>query len=359
VDVLRATSLLSTFKAMPYEVPPLPEGMVTFGQDEEITDEPDANLNLDYECPADAWGPIATSPDMTEDSRLPLAFIDGAMGGVEIAGSAQDDMGYARSIRAGEMGVGALDLRKPDEPSILCHRYIAITAAGYLPGQLDPLRADLRAQPFPFELVTWTGDTDYTLKGEDQKELARRDIAAARIRLRNSVRRAMFDLEQRCVNEIGQSSYVDGLYADHTPATDDLLVIGIVKSMHRRYLDNARLPVLYGLKLGERTPVFVIKSDFRPTVATCYARICGTWGGPTNGLIRVEMSESHFRVCYDLDFGLFDAIVAQLALLRTTDTKYQRAAVTVEPIRVIEGRIQRLFHKGDGVAMSALNAFRQ
>jgi len=356
MDAILPNTLMSAFNAMPYDIRPLPDEMTDFGGDD-IEIELDPNVGIDYEYPADEWKSINTTPEQAKDARLPKVFVDGAITRVEIAGSSHGSLGYARSIRAGELAAGALDLAAPEESRISSCRYIAITSTGYAPHQLEPLRLALKASPIPFELITWDPMDDKGLK-ENEKEIAARDISVARMRLRYQIARTMLEWERTLIQQVGEPVYADGLYSDHSPLDDSQLVVGIVKSMHRHYLDVQRLPLLYGLQEGQRTPVFEIRTKHGPRLVSFYVRVCGSWAGPTNGLVRVELSEIYFRTCQHKDFGLLDAIAAHLTMLRTTDTKYQRAAVTVEPIRVIESRMQRLFHPRDQVAMCALNILR-
>jgi hypothetical protein len=151
---------------------------------------------------------------------------------------------------------------------------------------------------------------------------------------------------------------VDGRYVDHLPARSDHLVVGVIKSMRRRYLDIPRLQVLYNLRLGERTPAFGVESR-NVQVISFYARISPATAGAVNGLVRVEIGRAHFEDEHQRDWSLLDAITAHMSHLRTSDLAYARAAVTLEPIRVIEHRIQRLFHPMEQVTMSALNTLRR
>lgn len=355
MEALRSSTLLSRLRAEPYLVAPLPEDMTSFGDDE--PDDVEQNVNLDYEVPRDDWQPIRPAASAVGDSRLPWIFVDGALSSAEIASGVKDDMGYARSIRAGQLGAGALSLHEPARSAISCCCIMAISTTGYSDAETGPLRADLRAHRRAFDLITWDAASDTYFRTQEEREAAIRDYATVRTRLRRQVTDEMLRREEQLVREIGLPSYVDGRYGDHVPASSDHLVVGVIKSMRRRYLDVARLPVLYGLGLGERTPAFETESQHEQVVSF-YARISPPLAGAANGVVRVELGKAHFENHQQRDHSLLDALTAHMTRLRTRDMTYARAAVTLEPIRMIEARMQRLFQPMEQITMSALNALR-
>lgn len=352
---LKCSNLLSSFNAIAYEVPPLPEEMTSFGDDDPL--QVVTSVDLDYETTRDEWEPVTTAPDQAEDSRLPRVFVDGALNSVEVAGSAQDGMGCARSIRAGQLGVGAVSLDEPARSVISCNFLLAITTMGYSATQVAPLRSELQDHSRVFDLITWDGISDAYFKTPGEREIAIQDAATVRRRLRRRVTDAMLEREQALVRQVSAAVYADGRYVDHLPLGHEQLVIGVIKTMRRHYLDIVRLHVLYNLKAGQRTPAFEIESQ-HVKVVSFYARISSVAAGATNGLVRVEMSKSHFEDHQQQDWSLLDAVTAHMTRLGTRDSTYIRAAVTLEPIRVIEQRIQRLFHPTESIAVSVLNALR-
>lgn len=352
---LCCSNLLSTFNAIPYEVPALPEDMTSFGDDDPL--QVATNVDLDYETPRDDWEPIGTAPQQANDTRLPQIFVDGALNSVEIAGSVRDSMGYARSIRAGQLGVGATRLDVPAQSIISCKYLLAITTMGYSEGQIGPLRTELQNHPRAFDLITWQATSDSYFRTPEEREVAIRDVAIVRRRLRRRVTDVMLEREQELVRQIEMPVCVDGRYVDHLPLKSEQFVVGVIKSMRRRYLDIPQLQVLYNLKVGERTPAFETESQ-KVKVVSFYARISPASSGAINGLVRVEIGKTHFESYQQQDWSLLGAITAHITRLRTQDLTYERAAVTLEPIRVIEQRIQRVFHPVENVAMSALNTLR-
>lgn len=355
MSVLCCTNLLSLLQAVPYQAASLPEEMTSFGDDDPLEVVP--NVNLDYEVPRDNWQSIRPAISTATDSRLPLAFVDGAVSSSEIAAGVQDGMGYARSIRAGQLGVGALSLKDPEHSSISCDCFMAISTMGYSDAETEPLRADLRNHPRVFDLITWEATSDAYFRSQEEREAAIRDYTTVRTRLRRRVTDEMLRREEQLVRRIDLPTYVDGRYVDHLPARSDQLVVGVIKAMRRRYLDICRLPVLYSLGLGERTPAFEVETK-DVQVVSFYARISPPLAGAVNGVVRVELGKAHFENYQQRDYSLLDALTVHMSRLHTRDLTYARAAVTLEPIRVIEARVQRLFQPLEQITMSALNALR-
>jgi hypothetical protein len=355
MGILRCSSLVSQLQVVPHLIAPLPEEMTSFGDDEPGDFEP--NVNLDYEILRDDWHPIRPASSAAGDSRLPWVFIDGALSTTEIASGVQDTMGYARSIRAGQLGVGALSLREPERSNISCGCVMAISTTGYSEAETDPLRDDLQRHPRAFDLITWDAASDVYFRSHEEREAAIRDYATVRSRLRRRVTDEMLRREERLVRQVDLPTYVDGRYVDHLPVRSDQLVVGVIKTMRRRYLDVPRLPVLYSLGLGERTPAFEVETQ-HVQVVSFYARISPALAGAANGVVRVEVGKAHFENHQQGDHSLLDALTAHMTRLRTRDLTYGRAAVTLEPIRVIEARMQRLFQPMEQITMSALNALR-
>lgn len=352
---LSCKNLLTEFNAVPYQLSPLPEEMTSFGEDLSIVSE--VPVELDYEITRDEWSGIPSDLDQATDSRLPSVFVDGALNSVEVAGCPSDNNGFARSVRAGQLGVGALSLENPTAATINSSFLLALSTVGFSKQHLRPLEEELQNSSRPFVLITWDGVSDSFFKTREEREIAIRDIVIVRNRLRRRVTDYMLEQERDLIRQIGASVYADGRYIDHQPTSVEQLVVGVIKSMRRRYLDMARMQVLYKLKVGERTPAFETESR-KEKIISFYVRISPASGGATHGLVRIEISKLHFEDFQKKDWSLLNAIVAHITGLVTKDVSYQRAAVTLEPIKIIEQRIQRLFHPVENVAMGALNILR-
>jgi hypothetical protein len=85
--------------------------------------------------------------------------------------------------------------------------------------------------------------------------------------------------------------FVDGGIASAGAAAQSPLAIGVVKSHRTLYVDGDALPVVLGLRVGERTTAFTVASPRRAAVASWYLR----WRAAAAhdalwGLVRVEVA---------------------------------------------------------------------
>lgn len=358
---LRRHTLLDTLNAKPYSNWGS-EDDVLLG-DTELVDRQQSVLDIGLEKPAEQWMPIPYSPNLVDDPRLPNWFLDGSVTSLEIAGSAFDNLGYPRVIRAGQMGVGAT-CRLANVPNRKRFwRFIALNTSGYSNTQITPLRKDLKQAEIPHELLDWQPAND-----EDQ-EIAF-DLMSVRALVRDMARDDMLIKEKELVDEINEAVYVDGRYVDHAPDRDSFLVVGVIKSRRARYLSKRPLQVLHSLNEGERTPAFLIergrgqgRSGIGNQVITFYVRLTSPeLIGPGGGLIRVEVSEGYLRSQRRNGQGLLDqdnknllnAIAADLTQLHTRDLSYARGAVTVEPIRLIERELRLIFRDTQMAAIESM-----
>jgi len=356
VSDLTCGNLFAELNAEAFALPPMPEEMTSFGDDD--AEDIAQGVDLEYELPFDQWQALPPRPPLASDPRLPRLFVDGALQSNEIAGSVQDHMGFARSIRAGQMGAGALSLDWPTEHQIECCNFVAVSASGFQAAQLVPLRAELAEGKPSFALVTWDAFADTYLRTHTEQIAAAKDVVTVRAKVRRQVLAEMLELEQGLVRRLRQPVYADGRFAEHVPTDDRQLVIGIIKTLRQRYLDPLRTLMLYKLRTGERTPAFAMLSAGRYPAVSFYLRLSSEWAGGADGLVRIELAQSHFEEHKNKDWALLDAIAAHLTRLRTRDYSYQRAAVTVEPIRTIEARLHGILLPRERVAMTALNRLR-
>ncbi len=351
MTLLRRENLLTAFNAQPYSNWGGEDDALL--SDSETIDNQHRVLDINLEQDAEQWQPISCSPALADDPRLPNWFLDGAVSSLEIAGTARDDSGYPRVIRAGQLGVGAT-CRLPNVSNRLKFwRFIALNGSGYSRQQLTPLVNDLRQAHIPHELFAWHPASD------KEKESAF-DLMNVRTLVRNSTRDEMLIQEQKLVDEIGEPVYVDGRYVDHAPAYDAFLAVGIIKSQRARYLTQRPLEVLYSLRQGERTPAFLIerqrgqRGSNANHIVTFYIRLTSPdMVGPGSGLARIELSAHYFQQPSQ-DKVLLDAITSDLVRLRSRDNTYARGAVTIEPIRLIERELHLIFRDGQMAAMDTM-----
>ncbi len=85
--------------------------------------------------------------------------------------------------------------------------------------------------------------------------------------------------------------FVDGGIAAAGAAAHSALAIGVVKSHRTLYVDGDALPVVLGLRAGERTTTFTVTSPRRASVASWYLRLRDPQGHDALwGLVRVEVA---------------------------------------------------------------------
>ncbi len=86
---------------------------------------------------------------------------------------------------------------------------------------------------------------------------------------------------------------VDGGISGSEPGAHSGIVVGVVKSHRTLYADAAALPLVLGLREGERTTAVSLSSPRRHPVASWYLRLRDAGGrGPLFGLVRVEVAVS-------------------------------------------------------------------
>jgi hypothetical protein len=86
---------------------------------------------------------------------------------------------------------------------------------------------------------------------------------------------------------------VDGGTSGSAEAARSAQVIGVVKSHRTLYADEAALPLVLGLRVGERTTAMTVSSPRRNAVASWYLRLRDPASrSPLFGLVRVEAALS-------------------------------------------------------------------
>ena len=362
MPALRRSTLLNILNAKPYSNWGGEDDALL--SDNELIDNQQSVLDIELEQPAEKWLPIPYFPNLANDPRLPNWFLDGSVTSLEIAGSAIDNLGYPRVIRAGQMGVGAT-CRVEDVPNHkVFWRFVALNTAGYTVTEINPLRIDLKQADTPHELFDWTPSS---IKEQDLAF----DLMSVRTLVRDQTRDEMLARERELVETIAEPVYCDGRYVDHAPANDGFLVIGVIKSQRAKYLSGRPLQILYNLNEGERTPAFLIerrrgqgRTKEGNQVVTFYVRLTSPdLVGPGGGLARIEVSQRYLRnqvksgqkILQQENQKLLNAIAADLTQLRTRDLTYARGAVTVEPIRLIERELRLIFRDTQMAAMETMS----
>jgi len=361
MTALRRSTLLNILNAKPYSNWGGEDDALL--SDIELVDNQQSVLNIEIEEPIEKWLPIPYFPDLVKDPRLPNWFLDGSVTSLEIAGSAIDNLGYPRVIRAGQMGVGATCRIEGVSNRKEFWRFVALNTAGYTIAEINPLRSDLGQAEIPHELLDWT-------PSNRKEQDAAFDLMSVRTLVRDQTRDEMLARERELVEAIAEPVYCDGRYVDHAPVNDSFLVIGVIKSHRAKYLSGSPLQILYNLNEGERTPAFLIerrrgqgRTKVGNQVITFYVRLTSpSLVGPGGGLARIEVSERFFRdqvkngekLLDQENQKLLNAIAADLTQLRTRDLTYTRGAVTVEPIRLVERELRLIFRDTQMAAIETM-----
>ena len=228
---------------------------------------PPSGLRLDIELNEAEWHPITALPT---PAPPPLVFIDG--------------------VRRVEVGVIA------DEDAKVAYGLFGSYAAGAV--LCTPSGASVEARQVARRLVLGGGGLHPPVHvGAGSTTLEFRGHAA----LENSPRATLQELQnlmRTLEAEIGRSYadeqalvFLDGPLTFLLPVDEPIL--GYVKTLHRTYLPERLMPVLYDLLAGQRTPVF----GFGEGSATRYSwflRLAAP--GPLHhrltGVVRVEVSTS-------------------------------------------------------------------
>lgn len=121
---------------------------------------------------------------------------------------------------------------------------------------------------------------------------------------------------------------VDGGIASSARVASSGVAVGVVKTHNTIHAEGAALDVVLGLRAGERTPPFRIKSGGRSAVSSWYLRLRDNTGhDATWGLVRVEASD---RVQSDGEVdGISRWVLAEGAPLALPDSRWDKMSYGV------------------------------
>lgn len=125
---------------------------------------------------------------------------------------------------------------------------------------------------------------------EDAHPAAMRDAALKAIR--GDRERLELQLAHRWTDERTETLYVDGGLRGSEMLAQSPAAVGVIKTHQTLYGDRAARQVIFNLREGERTSVFVVASSRRlpVPVASWYLRLRDGGGDPLWGLVRVEIA---------------------------------------------------------------------
>jgi hypothetical protein len=241
------------------------EGALQFGEDEG-EEAPPPGLRLDVETEVDSWRPITPTP--TPVPRV--AFVDGVRR-VEV-GIIQEDDGKIRYGLFGSYAAGVVLSDREDARVTRREVRRGLVLGG---GSLHPdMGMSAGSMPLKFKGCATPENSPKATIQEIQKLM--RELEA--------------EIGRTCV-EIDALTFVDGPLSFLLPLEEP--VLGFVKTLHRSYLPESSMPILYDLGAGQRTPVFAF-GEGSATRYSWYLRLAppGVIDYGLAGVVRLEVSTS-------------------------------------------------------------------
>lgn len=275
--------------------------------------ESSAQVDVDIEVPAAAWGPLTAPPHVRAPDIVHL--VDGVRRLDATLWTQEDDgtsyPGLATSYAA---GVVRCDLRLGS--------------------------AELAAARVERGLFTASPSADDVAAGQVRYRVHRVDITDL-ARLSKAVQAPLTELEVRVSEEV----------RDPTADGDDLLIldgplrrrrhllrtIGYVKTQQGRYLQPAQSAVVTALRPGQRCPVFRAGTAWSGFM--WYLRLPGPAGAPWSGIVRVECST---ELTPQQAIELADLSTVTLPRFASTPYKDPRAPQNLVPVGGLEKRLRSL-----------------
>lgn len=299
--------------------------------DEDVEEKP--QVVLDFEAPLDAWTPRSVTADTIDPAVLPQRFIDGCHYGNTVA-CLYDSLHHPIPVRLAEVGGVCmhLDGRSLRRQFAQVERIVCFIIDPFPWNEVEELAAalagiDMRLVPALPPLIEEARQLTYDYASMDQ-----RTYTQAQIEMRVLEELA---LDQDCET----LTLVDGPLGrlEHPRA------IGVIKQHRKNYLGvhSQCWQVFYDLQPGQRTPAFRLASQSAP-VLSWFLKLDGAQGARPNwGIVRVEISGTHFER-QGSDFDYLDRLSNALLHLRCRQRSYARAPVSMEPIVRAEESLKSL-----------------
>ncbi|KST68010.1 hypothetical protein [Mastigocoleus testarum] len=308
--------------------------------DEDLEQIPE-NVNLNYEVRPRAvdWEPINlnTSPKWRPSkwSERPTHFIDGKDVGETIA-SVRSPSGQLVPIRLSQIGSIAMRVENGE-----CRREFEVVD---------------RVVSMAVDLFPWTEVESFAAALQDNGfrlltvrppgGIASYDFETMRKRTNEKSNTEMKALEGYAFSHgSGEPTVIDGLLQSRTRDfdIDKSPVFGVIKTQRQNYLHIKGIQVLYGLEVGQRTPVFNISKGWCDVISW-FVRLSGSGGTtPTTGIVRVEASKVWFEKHHKHDWDFVDKLSRTIYEYRCRERSYGRAAISLHPIVRAEESLGSLF----------------
>jgi uncharacterized protein len=286
--------------------------------DEAAEPAPDEAVALDIEVAPDNWQPIKPA-----EAALPaqLIFVDGVRR-IEARLIARRQ----KSLCHGAFGSHAVGAVKVLDSAAVCEEpcigRIIVIGSGESVGAAVPVKTDLVYQPLS------TSDThpDAPLRA-----------------LQENMRREEERLGRELASADGALVIADGplTFEEATRAA----VLGYIKRIFRLYLPREHLDILAGLRAGERTPLFALRSSRRFVRFSWFMRLAQPEPADSEltGIARLEVSEA---IGFEAARRLANASTVILPRFVPGRWRDPRSPQNLLPIGALEASLRR--HMGDG-----------
>jgi hypothetical protein len=305
----------------------------TNDQDDEEETVASGRIDLDYELPASEWRPI---PPGEPFGPVPQRFIDGSIQSRTVASLLVDYR--QRPVIAAVASAASLRLegrRLTREPGGRILKALAVNSNGISAEELEEARSILSEQ-------------DVELIVSEAEEPSNFD--AMRRSARQRAMTAMEDLERDVMlAQPDVPTLMDGLLERRLARQrEDVPVFGLVKRQISSYLPSGLQEMVYRLKTGERSPIFVLDTVQHVSIANTYLRLSSPPGAsPTYGIVRVTAPLAYLHsnpelATADARGAFFSGLVAFLSSIRQRDFAYARAGISVEPIVRLEDHLHAI-----------------
>lgn len=307
--------------------------------------EPQEEILWKYEVPADDWQPLdVASPDGLRDWPLrPLRFVDGRDRGRTVTTIYTRDK-HPVPVRISEIGAVALrdvegSLRR--EASVIIERIITFI--------IDPFAWD-EIESFAIALRK-IGKHGFRLLPSPAPEGGLSyDYERMRKTTQNSSNTEMSRLEKRVLAfDSRVPTIVDGRLEPRLGAFDQMRdpVAGLIKTHRENYLHPRGWQVFYSLEPAQRTPALLLQGKHL-NVVTWYVRLDGAGGEmPNYGVVRLEITQSFFENALGRDWNYINRLSRLICDYRCRDESYDRAAISIHPIKRAEDSLGALLTDGE------------
>jgi hypothetical protein len=289
--------------------------------------ESSAQLDTDVELPAAAWRPLTAPGDL----RAPevVLLVDGVRrNDARLWTEEGDGTSYAGLAASYAAGVVRCDLRRGAAELVTTRIARGLFTA-------SPTATDVVSGLIRYDLHR-------TTRGElpDLQQAVQGPMTELEVGVSAATRSSTQDDDDLLV--------LDGplRHRQHLPRT-----IGYIKTHYKQYLPPVLTPVVTGLRPGQRSPVFLLGTNWHRY--TWYLRLPGPAGAPWSGIVRAECAA---ELPVSAAGGLADLSTVALPRFASTPYKDPRAPQNLIPIAGLERRLRsllgdaRLLHRALTVA---------